>query len=145
MTVFTGKAELGQGVKTALAQVAAEELDVAFARVTLVTADTSATPNEGYTSGSNSLRESGVAIRNAAAQVREILVARAAQRLNVAAGSLKVEDGTVSGPGTARLTYGELVAGEDLHVEAKPASAFKDPKAYRIVARRSRAWIFPPR
>ena len=134
VTVFTGKAELGQGVKTALAQVAAEELDIAFARVTLVTADTSATPNEGYTSGSNSLRDSGVAIRNAAAQVREILVARAAQRLNVAAGSLKVEDGTVSGPGTARLTYGELVAGEDLHVEAKPASAFKDPKAYRIVA-----------
>ncbi len=77
VTVFTGKAELGQGVKTALAQVAAEELDVAFARVKLVTADTATTANEGYTAGSNSLKDSGTAIRAAAAQVREILVATA--------------------------------------------------------------------
>ena len=81
VTVFTGKSELGQGVKTALAQIAAEELEVSFARVNLVTADTSLTANEGYTSGSNSLKDSGTAIRNAAAQVREILVARAAERL----------------------------------------------------------------
>ncbi len=135
VTVFTGKAELGQGVKTALAQIAAEELDVAFARVTLATADTSSTANEGYTSGSNSLKDSGTAIRNAAAQVRAILVARAAQRLNAAPDALKVEDGTVSGPGNAKVTYGELVAGENLHVEAKPASTFKDPRLYRIVSR----------
>ena len=135
VTVFTGKAELGQGVKTALMQVAAEELDVAFSRVTLVTADTSATANEGYTSGSNSMKDSGVAIRNAAAQVREILVARAAQRLAVAPETLRVEDGTVMGVGNAKVTYGELVAGEELHVEAKPASRFKDPKLYRIVSR----------
>ncbi len=135
VTVFTGKAELGQGVKTALAQVAAEELDVSFARVTLITADTSATPNEGYTSGSNTLKDSGTAIRNAAAQVREILVARAAQRLNVPAESLRVEDGTVMDAVGGKVTYGDLVAGEQLHVEAKPVSTFKDPKLYRVIAR----------
>ena len=135
VTIFTGKAELGQGVKTALMQIAAEELDVAFARVTLVTADTARTANEGYTSGSNSLKDSGTAIRNAAAQVREILVARAALRLNVPAESLRAEDGTVMDAMGAKVTYGELVAGEELHVEAKPASTFKDPKLYRVVSK----------
>ncbi|HET7730035.1 MAG TPA: molybdopterin cofactor-binding domain-containing protein [Usitatibacter sp.] len=135
ITVFTGKAELGQGIRTALVQVAAEELDVAFERVRLVTADTARTPDEGFTAGSNSMKDSGTAIRNAAAQVRELLVARAAQRMGVAAESLRVEDGTVIGAGSARLTYGELVAGEQLHVEAAPASRFKDPKSYRIVSK----------
>ena len=74
VTVFTGKAELGQGVKTALIALAAEELGVAPKRITLVTADTRRTPNEGYTAGSNSMKDSGTAIRNAAAQVREILI-----------------------------------------------------------------------
>jgi nicotinate dehydrogenase subunit B len=135
VTVFTGKCELGQGIKTALIQVAAEELEVDFARVTLVTADTAATPNEGFTAGSNSMRDSGVALRNAAAQVREILVAKAAERLSLAAGSLSVRDGTIAAPDGRRVTYGELVAGQVLHVEAKPVSRFKDPKAYRLVSR----------
>ena len=66
VTVFTGKAELGQGIKTALLQVAAEELDLPVERLTIVTADTSRTPNEGYTAGSHSMQDSGAAIRNAA-------------------------------------------------------------------------------
>jgi len=135
VTVFTGKAELGQGVKTALTQVAAEELDVAFERVTLVTADTAATPNEGFTAGSNSMKDSGTAIRNAAAQVREILVARAGERLGASPESLRVEDATLISAQGKRVTYGELVAGEQLHVEAKPTSRFKDPKQYRLVSR----------
>ena len=134
VTLFTGKAELGQGVKTALTQIAAEELDVAFARIRLVTADTQRTANEGYTSGSNSMKESGVAIRNAAAQVRELLVARAAQQWNADAATLTVEDGVVAS-GARRVSYGELVAGDVLHVEARPTSRFKDPKAYRVVGR----------
>ena len=135
VTVFTGKAELGQGIKTAITQVAAEELDVAFERVSLVTADTAATPNEGFTAGSNSMKDSATAIRNAAAQVRELLLAKAATRLNVAADSLRVEDGTIHSREGRRVTYGDLVAGEELHVEAKPASRFKDPKQYRLVSK----------
>jgi nicotinate dehydrogenase subunit B len=75
ITVFTGKAELGQGIKTALLQIAAEQLGVEPARITLVTADTARTPNEGYTAGSHSMQDSGTAILHAAAQVRERLAA----------------------------------------------------------------------
>ena len=81
ITVFTGKAELGQGIKTALIQVAAEELVVDPRAIKLVTADTARTPNEGYTAGSNSMKDSGTAILHAAAQARELLVAEAARRL----------------------------------------------------------------
>ena len=80
ITVFTGKAELGQGIKTALIQLAAEELQVEPADIEMITADTGRTPNEGYTAGSQSITGSGVAIRNAAAQVRDLLIAQAANR-----------------------------------------------------------------
>ena len=73
ITAFTGKAELGQGLKTALIQVIAEQLDIAPARVTLVTADTARTPNEGFTAGSHSMQDSGTALLNAAAQARLLL------------------------------------------------------------------------
>ena len=82
ITVFTGKAEIGQGFKTACQQIAAEELDVPFASLKLVTADTARTANEGYTSGSNSMKDSGTAVQNAAAQVRALLIAEAARRLS---------------------------------------------------------------
>src|SRR3981189_987291 len=82
VTVFTGKAELGQGFRTACQQIAAEELDVPFASLKLVTADTSRTANEGYTSGSNSMKDSGTAVQHAAAQVRALLIAEAARRLD---------------------------------------------------------------
>ena len=84
ITVFTGKAELGQGFKTAAQQIAAEELDVPFASLKVVTADTKLTANEGYTSGSNSMKDGGTAIQNAAAQVRALLIAEAARRLRSA-------------------------------------------------------------
>src|ERR1700687_3358182 len=86
ITVMTGKAELGQGVKTALMQIAAEQLSVKPEQITLVTADTRRTPDEGYTAGSNSMKDSGTAIMNAAAQLRELLVGIAALRLGGAAG-----------------------------------------------------------
>src|SRR5260370_31300896 len=70
ITVFTGKAELGQGFRTAAQQIAAEELDVAFESLKVITADTGRTANEGYTSGSHSTQDSGTAVQNAAAQVR---------------------------------------------------------------------------
>ena len=73
ITAFTGKAELGQGFKTAFQQIAAEQLDVPFASLTVVTADTQRTANEGYTSGSHSMQDSGTAILNAAAQARALL------------------------------------------------------------------------
>ena len=133
VTVLTGKAELGQGIKTALLQIAAEQLDVAFSRVRIVTADTAQTANEGFTAGSHSMQDSGTAILHASAQVREILVGLAATRLAVAAQDLKVEKGRVIAPGGAGVSYGELVAGADLHVTAQPQSRLKPLDQRRVM------------
>lgn len=137
ITVFTGKSELGQGAKTALTQIAAEQLGVPFTAITLVTSDTDRTPNEGYTSGSQSMQDSGTAILHAAAQAREILVGLAATRLGVAVGDLRVEGGAVVAADGRRVSYGELVADNILHVEAQPASAskLKSPQAYTIMGK----------
>ena len=121
ITVFTGKAELGQGIKTAIQQIAAEELDVPVEAMELVTADTSCTPNEGYTAGSQSMQNSGSAIRNAAAQVRAMLIAEAAKRFDCRRRTLKAENGTVIAP-DGRAAYGDLVADDMLHVQAQPRS-----------------------
>src|ERR1700756_2056790 len=133
ITVFTGKAELGQGFKTAFQQIAAEELDVPFASLKVVTADTKLTPNEGYSSGSNSTKDSGTAIQNAAAQARALLVAEAAKRFDVAADALRTENGSVVGTDGRRLSYGELVAGDMLHVQAQPTSKLKDPATFKVI------------
>ena len=136
ITIFTGKAELGQGIKTALLQIAAEQLDTDPAYFKLVTADTALTPNEGYTSGSHSMQDSGTAILHAAAQVRQVLIAQAAQRWGVEAEQLKTDNGGVIAPDGGRLGYGELVAGEVLHVQAAAQSPLKDPSQYKIMGRR---------
>ena len=130
ITVFTGKAELGQGVKTALIQIAAEELEVAPAEITLITADTGRTPDEGFTAGSQSMQNSGTAIRNAAAQVRALLIAEAARRQNVAVETLKAADKKI-GP----FGYGELAAAINLHVEAQPDSPLKSSADFKIMGK----------
>src|SRR5882724_8762466 len=133
VTAFTGKAELGQGFKTAFQQIAAEELDVPFASLKVVTADTRLTANEGYTSGSNSMKDSGTAIQNAAAQVRELLVAEAARRLDLPAENLRTENGAVISTDGRRLRYGELVAADMLHMQAQPKSSLKDPATFKVM------------
>jgi nicotinate dehydrogenase subunit B len=135
VTVFTGKAELGQGIKTALLQVAAEQLDMPFGALRLVTADTSQTANEGFTSGSQSMQNSGTAIMHAAAQARAILVAEAARRFSVTPDQLKTAGGFVTTSDGRKVSYGELVADEMLHVQAEPQSPLKDPATFRIMGK----------
>jgi len=130
-TIFTGKAELGQGIRTALLQIAAEELEVPFEKLTLVTPDTTRTPNEGFTAGSHSVQDSGTAIRNAAAQVREILIGQAAERLGAPADQLHAENGMVVTADGRKIGYGELVAAELLHVDAQPTSKLKPTDKFR--------------
>jgi nicotinate dehydrogenase subunit B len=133
ITVFTGKVELGQGFKTAFQQIAAEELDVAFASLKVVTADTQLTANEGYTSGSHSMQDSGIAIQNAAAQVRELLIAEAAIRFELPVENLRTENGAVVSMDGRRLGYGELVAANRLHVQAQATSKLKDPATFKVM------------
>jgi nicotinate dehydrogenase subunit B len=136
ITVFTGKAELGQGIKTALLQVAAEQLDANFDQLKIVTADTGRTANEGYTAGSHSMQDSGTAIMHAAAQVRQLLVAQAAQRAGVQPEQMTTDSGAVIAPDGRRFGYGDLVASEMLHVRASPQSKLKDPAQYKYLNRR---------
>ena len=134
VTVFSGKAELGQGIKTALLQVAAEQLDLPIERLTIVTADTSRTANEGYTSGSHSMQDSGTAILHAAAQMRELLIEAAARQLDLPADQLKAENGNVVAPDGNKLSYGALVGSTVQHVEAQPVSKLRDPKTFRFMS-----------
>ncbi|MDB5616804.1 molybdopterin cofactor-binding domain-containing protein [Tardiphaga sp.] len=134
ITVFTGKAELGQGLRTAVLQIAAEQLDVPFASLSLVTADTGRTANEGYTSGSHSMDDSGTAVQHAAAQMRALLLDEAGRRVGVPVENLRTESGAVIAPDGTRLGYGDLI-GAGLHVQAQPTSPLKDPASYTIIGK----------
>jgi nicotinate dehydrogenase subunit B len=120
VTVFTGKAELGQGLKTAILQVAADELDAPLGQLSLVTADTGLTPNEGVTAGSHSMQDSSSAIRNAAANVRWLLTQAAARRWGLPPEELATSQGAVKAPDGRTLTYAALAAELDLSVSARP-------------------------
>ncbi|PCE33452.1 xanthine dehydrogenase family protein molybdopterin-binding subunit [Burkholderia ubonensis] len=133
VTVFTGKVELGTGVRTALLQIAAEELNMRASLITFLTADTGASPDEGLTAGSHTIADSGSALLNAAAQVRGLLVDAAAKHLGVAAGALVANDATIRAPDGRTLTYGDAVRLVDLHRPATPTSPLKDPKTFRTI------------
>ena len=135
VTAFTGKVEIGQGIVTALAQIVADELDVDLARVTMISGDTATTPNEGVTSGSRSIEDSGAALRAACAEARAILVETAASKLSVPASSLRVENGVVSAPGGGRATYGELTSEATFKREATGQAKPKPPSAHRFTGK----------
>ena len=132
-TIFPGKVELGQGAVTALAQIAAEELDLPVARIHVATTQTGASPNEGFTAGSQSIENGGTALRLAGAEARAILLARAASELGVPANRLKTANGKVIAPGGKSIGYGALVADGVFHHEATAKVAPKKPAQYRIV------------
>jgi nicotinate dehydrogenase subunit B len=137
VTVLTGKAELGQGILTALAQIAAEELDIDIGQVRMISADTSRSPNETYTYGSQSIEHSGAALRAAAAEARAIIVDAAARRLNVPGTSLRTAAGVVYSSDGRHLSYWDTVGG-DQTLLARDATASADPKqpgTYRLVGK----------
>lgn len=137
VTVFTGKAELGQGILTALAQIAAEELDVGFDKIRMVSADTSQGPDEQYTFGSQSVEQSGGAIRAAGAEARGILLAAAARRFGVRAEQLQVRSGTIIAADGQRATFWELAKESAglLKGDIALAAAPKKPGDYAIVGK----------
>jgi nicotinate dehydrogenase subunit B len=145
VTVFTGKAELGQGITTALMQCAAEQLAVEPETITMVLASTAQTPNEGYTAGSNSMSDSGTAIFHAASQVRNILLGWAAGDLGVNVAQLKAENGIITGPAGKSRTYGDLVKGRSLHVVATNQSDLILPDQYKVMGKNVPRVDIPPK
>ena len=133
VTLSPGKVEIGQGIVTALAQIAADELDIDLTRVKMVRATTAGSPNEGVTSGSLSIQQSGRAIRAACAEIRQIFLSAASDKLGVDAGALDIEDGTISGPGNVSTSYWELAGEVSLDRDATPGAKAK-PIAKRALA-----------
>src|ERR1700740_1511520 len=99
--VSTGRVEIGQGVLTAMRQIAADELDVALDRILLQTGDTDLTPNEGYTAGSQSIQFGGVALRMACAEVRSLFLDHAAANFGYSRPELSMRDGAITHRGVA--------------------------------------------
>src|ERR1051325_11559296 len=97
VTAYNGHVDLGTGIRTALGQIVAEELDVSFARVVVVLGDTACVPSQGATIASETIQITAVPLRKAAAQARQFLLARAAERLALSPADLKVDDGLVRG------------------------------------------------
>jgi nicotinate dehydrogenase subunit B len=124
VTGYTGKQELGQGIVTAQAQLVAEELCVPLARVRIIAADTADTPDEGYTSGSQShpTNFNHANLAQAAATARQMLVQLASQKLGVSAAQLSARDGAVfltSNP-AKKVSYGELIGGKKFSIALDP-------------------------
>jgi CO/xanthine dehydrogenase Mo-binding subunit len=136
VTIRPGKVEYGQGVWTALAQVAAEELDVALARVTVAPVSTGTSPDEGVTSGSLSIQHSGSALRQACAQARALLLAAAGDKLGTAAAALAVEDGQILAAGQPTgLSYWSLAVPGMLDREAGDPVPVKPPERWSVAGR----------
>jgi nicotinate dehydrogenase subunit B len=137
VVVFTGKAELGQGILTALAQIAAEELDIQIEKIRMVSADTSRGPDEQYTFGSQSVEQSGSAIRAASAEARSILLSAAGRRFGVRTEDLQIMNGTIASPDGRRATFWEIASTDpnllkrDIAATATP----KKPSNYSIVGK----------
>lgn len=132
VAISPGKVEIGQGIVTALAQIAADELDVEIGRIEMIRASTAASPNEGVTSGSLSIQQSGRALRHACADVRQRFLAAAAERLGVDASLLGVDDGTISGPGNVRTSYWELSGDVSLDHDATAGTVTKSAAARSV-------------
>ena len=130
--VTSGKVELGQGILTALRQIVADELDVALDDVRLKAASTATSPDEGVTSGSLSVHDSGTALRHACAEARSIYLAAAAQKFGVPMEALRVDGGAIGGAGNLRTSYWELADDALLDREARGDVAPKSAAARRV-------------
>lgn len=132
VTAYNGHVDLGTGIRTALGQIVAEELDVSFARVVVVLGDTAVVPNQGATIASETIQITAVPLRKAAAQARQFLITRAAERLELSAEELKIEDGLVRGHNRS-VSYGELIGGETIRLELADDVPVKAVGDYAIV------------
>ena len=144
VTIFVGKVDLGTGSRTALMQLAADELDVPFESIEMVMGDTARTPDQWLTAANLTIFQGGGELKKACATARRALVERAAQRLNVTAGDLIVQNGIVrvkADPERA-IGYGELIGdGVKLDVDAKIET--KKPADYKVVGKSIRRVDIP--
>jgi nicotinate dehydrogenase subunit B len=135
VTAYSGKVDLGTGVRTALTQIVADELDVPLDHVTVIEGDTALTPDQGPTYGSWSIQNGGMQLRRAAATARRAILRRAAARLRRDVSTLSIRDGVVTAGNGQRLPIGKLVDGTTLALEIDKEALEKAPADYTIVGK----------
>jgi nicotinate dehydrogenase subunit B len=147
VTVFSGKVELGTGVKTALAQIVADELDVPFQRITMVMGDTDIVPDEGITAGSTTLQIGGFALRQASAEARHALLEAASDELDATVDELSVSDGviTVTRDPVRSISYADLMGGRSFDRQISLEAPLKSPEDYQVVGQGVPRVDLPPK
>jgi CO/xanthine dehydrogenase Mo-binding subunit len=143
VTVYSGKVDLGTGVRTALTQMVAEELDVPMSHVTLIEGDTALTPDQGTTSGSFSIQNGGMQLRRAAATARRAILRRAAARLGSDISALSIRDGVVGDGRGQRLPIGSVLDGTTLALDIDEHAPPKPAADYTIVGKPVRRLDIP--
>ena len=135
VTIFSGRVELGTGTRTALAQIAADELYVPFDRITMIQGDTARAPDEGYTAGSKTIQVGGVNVRKAAAEARQALLEMASARFGESQTNLSLNDGVISvqSDPSRQVAYGELIGGNVFNRAISDQTPLKDPALYAVV------------
>lgn len=137
VTCFTGKIEMGQGPITALAQMMADELDVAFENVKMVMGDTDLCPWDGGTWGSTSIREFGPEMRKAAAEAREVLLQLASEQLKVPVTQLEINNGVINDKSdkSRTVTYAQLAKGKKIEKHLSGSPKLKNASEFKIIGK----------
>ncbi|HSC97936.1 MAG TPA: molybdopterin cofactor-binding domain-containing protein, partial [Casimicrobiaceae bacterium] len=136
VTIYSGKVDLGQGLRIAIPQMAAEELGVRVERIALVEGDTALTPDQGATAGSTGIMRGGVQIRQAAATARDALIRLASARSGKSATEFDVVDGEVRlNGGGAAYRFADLLADQRFALKVDAKAKLRDPASYRVVGR----------
>jgi nicotinate dehydrogenase subunit B len=137
VTVYSGKVDLGTGVRTGITQIVAEELDLPLGRITVIEGDTALTPDQGPSYGSLSIQNGGMQIRQAAATARRALLLQASTRLDVPAGDLSLRDGvfrSISGT-NKHVSFAELIGDRTFALKVDKDAPAKAAKDYKIVGK----------
>ena len=134
VTIYSGKVDLGTGVRTAITQIAAEELDVPFAKVNVIQGDTLTTPDQGPTYGSLSIQIGGMQIRQACATAREALKNKAAASLGVSSNEVMTKDGVCSAANKS-IQYVDLLGSDTINIKLNPNAPLKKPADYTVVGK----------
>lgn len=145
VTIHVGKVDLGTGTRTALAQLAADELEVPFQRITMVMGDTGTTPDQWITGANLTIAQGGTELRRACATARAALLERAATRLGVPASDLVAADGAIAAKSdpAKKLSYAELVAGQPLALKVDEKAVLKKHADFRVIGQSVRRVDIP--
>ncbi len=143
ITVYSGKVDLGTGLRTALTQIVADELDVPLDHVTLIQGDTLLTPDQGPSFGSLSIQNGGAQLRRAAATARRALLERAAVKFKTVASALSIRDGVIVSPNGRELALGNVVDGRMLSLKLDPQAPLKSPADFKLVGKPVRRLDIP--